>query len=748
MRIKPRLLKRWQFSAGVLAPAILSLVITASVVLGYVLWSTADVDERALQRQAELVSNVLAQAIDEVPHAQESIAIWDDAIVNTKIAPNKDWIDNNLGIWMYEYYGLDHVIIFDEADKPIYTMSNGVAPAAGLFRDEGGTLIEEVSALRALIASGAMQAYLDGTGDAYPQVVDLRQVAGRPAIVSVVPIVSDTGEIEQDPAALYVHLAISYLDQTIAASLGEQYMLDDAAFTTELMASADYASHPLTGNSGRFVTFFEWKPYRPGQVMLAQTAPVLAAAFLIAAILVVALVDKLWKSSSALETGRAIALHQATHDPLTGLPNRAHFEQRLSQVLAACTRDGTQVALLMLDLDRFKKINDTLGHHAGDELIRAVGQRLKELFDRNVLLARLGGDEFALVYSGNGAMKAAADLSGRVIAAIGKPFIVSGSEAFIGVSVGIAVVIDQEMDRLELTRKADIALYEAKSGGRNRAVVYEEAMNEVLQSRHTIEAELREALRDSDQLTVAYQPLFSGRTGMISGAEALIRWNNPRLGQVSPAHFIPIAESTGMIESVGDLVLRLTCEMGARWPGQTFAVNISPTQLGNPRFVGRVFDILGQSGMRPADLELEITESILLEDEHVAFAALREFREAGIKIALDDFGTGYSSLNYLKRYPVDRIKIDRSFVSQLARQSVSSAIVQAMVTLAHALHIEVTAEGVETREQMEILVDMGCNTLQGFLLSAPTTARLIEAMFRDQDRATAEGEQRVVAEVA
>jgi diguanylate cyclase (GGDEF)-like protein len=747
MRTKPRLLKRWQFSASVLAPAVLLLAITAAVVVGFVLWSAADVDHRSLQRQTELVRNILAEEVAKVPHAQESIAIWDDAIEHTKIEFDKDWIDNNLGIWMHAYYGHDHVVLFDQDDEPIYTMSEGLAPATELFASEKNSLMQEVAAMRALIASGALEAYTNGESAELPRVVDLRQVDGRPAVISVVPIVSDTGSIVQEPGTEYLHLTVNHLDEEIAASLGERYMIDEAAFADTTGASSDYAAHPLASRAGRFVTFFQWKPYKPGQLLLAQTAPVLAGTFLIAGLLIVALMDRLWKSSAALESGRITAHHQATHDALTGIPNRTQFERKLEEALASCARDGTQVALLMLDLDRFKKINDTLGHQAGDDLIRAVGQRLQELLGNDTLLARLGGDEFAIIYSGKAAVGTATDLARRVIVATGTPFVISGSEVFIGASIGIAVVLDGEADRLEVTRKADIALYEAKSNGRGRAVFYEDAMYELLQSRHTLEAELREALRAGDQLAIAFQPLFDCRTRTVSGAEALVRWNNPRLGQVSPIHFIPVAESTGLIEGVGDFVLKRASELGARWPGLTIAVNISPAQLRNPKFAGHVFDILSASGMSPEDLELEITESILLEDEDVASATLREFRRAGIRIALDDFGTGYSSMNYLKRYPVDRIKIDRSFVSQLARQSTSSAIVQAMVTLAHALGIEVTAEGVETHEQTEILSEMGCNTLQGFLLAKPTTPALIEAVFGDQGAGRG-GQSPQVAEVA
>ncbi len=309
-------------------------------------------------------------------------------------------------------------------------------------------------------------------------------------------------------------------------------------------------------------------------------------------------------------------------------------------------------------------------------LIQAVGQRLSQLLAPTDTLARLGGDEFAIVQVHSHGPTEPLQLSRKIIDAIGKPFSIFGSEAFVGVSIGIAGAEADEADAHELTRRADIALYEAKAGGRNRAIVFEESMNELLQNRKTIEAELREALRRSDQLSVAFQPLF-GRDRSIVGAEALARWNHPRLGQVSPAHFIPVAEATGLIEALGAFVLREACTMGARWPGHTFAVNISPAQLRDPNFPTQVFQLLTETGMRSADLELEITEGILLEEASDPAEALRVFRSAGIKIALDDFGTGYSSLNYLKRYPVDRIKIDRSFVSQLAPGSVSIAIVQA-----------------------------------------------------------------------
>ena len=388
------------------------------------------------------------------------------------------------------------------------------------------------------------------------------------------------------------------------------------------------------------------------------------------------------------------------------------------------------MAVLLLDLDRFKLVNDTLGHEAGDELIRAVGQRLKQILTPGDTLARLGGDEFAVVHRHRFGTTEPMTLSHRIIEALGKPFDIQGSEAFVGVSVGVAIAGLGDEDARELSRRADIALFEAKATGRNRAVLFEESMSQLLHNRQSIEAELREALKRDDQLSVSFQPLYGADGLKIIGAEALARWHHPKLGQVSPAHFIPVAESSGLILKLGEMVLERACELGTRWPGLLVAVNISPVQLRNPKFCDDLFAQLRRTGMRAEDLELEITEGILLEDARMTADTLHALRSAGIHIALDDFGTGYSSLNYLKRYPVDRIKIDRSFVSQLSSGGASVAIVQAMVTLAHALGIEVTAEGVETDEQLTILRGMGCNVIQGFLLSPPVSAPGLDPMLR------------------
>ncbi len=729
MRPEYSLFQRWQFPVGTLLSAVVSVAIAACAVGAFVVWAAADLDERTLSRQTALVARIVTDEVARVPREQQSVVLWDDAVIRTRYAFDARWIDSNFGAWLHEYFGHDRGFIVNGADEPVYASVAGVRSNAAVFADNQAAFSAPLLELRDQLRGGSVNAYHRSVGVRdYPHLVDLLTVDGRPAIVAFSPLSSDTGNVPQSPGSEFIHISVDFLDATLAARVSEQFLLDDVRFDIE--PTPGLASYTLTDRSGAPLAYLSWNASQPGQTMLARTAPPLAAAFLLGGCVIFFLLDRVQRSAADLRNGRALAEHQATHDYLTDLPNRILFDQKLSRAMPDHRTSAHALAVIMLDLDRFKQVNDTLGHLAGDEVIRAVGQRLRELCGPQDDLARLAGDEFGIIHRSHDGGRSAAALTQAIVEAVAKPFNIFGNEAFLGVSIGFAIAASEDTDHLELVRKADIALYEAKSAGRNRAVRFEDAMSRELEDRLTIETELRDALRRDDQLDLAYQPLFSRTSGRVVGAEVLARWNHPTLGPVAPIRFIPVAEASGLIERLGDFILARACRLGAAWPGMTIAVNISPTQLRNPRFAPRVFEHLGVTGMRPQDLELEITESILLEDEHVASESLAQFRRAGIRIALDDFGTGYSSLNYLKRYPVDAIKIDRSFVSQLVAGNSGLAIVQAMITLAHALNIEVIAEGVETREQMETLARMHCNTFQGFLLSPPVTVALIEGMFR------------------
>ncbi|WP_423067134.1 putative bifunctional diguanylate cyclase/phosphodiesterase [Devosia sp. CN2-171] len=698
----------------------LSLVIMTSVLVvfavifgllgSFVLWTADEVDEDALDRQSRRVAYFVRGQLDAIPYDQQSITIWDDMLVALRDNDER-WLHINVGKWTFDYFGHDESYIL-AGDQPVYASVGGEDTDPDTYERRRDQTLGLVEQLRGLTSAGYV--------DVPPFTSDFVLIDGKPAIISVSPIVSDTGNIQQQAGREPLLVSVVHLDSDYELRLIQRYQLEAGHFTSRPGGTA-LGTLPVTNRAGRIVTFYEWQPYRPGETLMQRTTPALAGAFIIILIVVIALLAVLWRSSSALESKSAEAERQASIDLLTGLPNRLNFDRQFEHRLSVLALRDPPLALMMLDLDRFKQVNDTLGHHAGDELIRAVGERLAGILGPTDVLARLGGDEFAILHICHAGSVEVSALAQRIVDAIARPFRVQGTDAFVGVSIGIVITGAGILDSRELSRKADIALYEAKSGGRNRAAIYEQSMDELVQGRHVIEAELREALRAPGQLWVAFQPLCGRDDGQIIGAEALLRWTHPTLGVVAPLQFIAIAESTGLIEQLGEFVLRRAAQFGARWPHRTIAVNISPAQLRNPTFPERVFAILDETGMEPSDLEMEITEGILLDDESTVARAIHKFRQAGISIALDDFGTGYSSLNYLKRYPVDRIKIDRSFVSQLTNADGTEAIIQAMVTLAHALGIEVTAEGVETEVQYRILAAKGCNTFQGYLFSPPLT---------------------------
>jgi diguanylate cyclase (GGDEF)-like protein len=373
--------------------------------------------------------------------------------------------------------------------------------------------------------------------------------------------------------------------------------------------------------------------------------------------------------------------------------------------------------VMMLDLDRFKHVNDTLGHPAGDSLIRDFSVRLSKLIGGQDTITRLGGDEFAIVQVCTAGMEGPEALCDRILAMVHEPYDVMGSQVFVGTSIGLVLAPEAGTDRSELLRKADIALYRAKSEGRNCYRVFTPEMDETVNLRRIIEEELRIALTTGEGLEVAYQPQIAMGDNSIVGVEALARWRHPTRGYIPPSQFIPVAEQTGLIVQLGEWVLRQACLASQRWPDLFVSVNLSPIQFRASDFANHVISIVRECGADPYKIELEVTESVLLDEECGTADALRALRNAGLRIALDDFGTGYSSLGYLHRFEVDKIKIDRSFTQSLGQGTKAAAVIKAIVSLGHAMSLTVTAEGVETEIQMNFLQTAGCNEMQGYLFS-------------------------------
>ena len=420
--------------------------------------------------------------------------------------------------------------------------------------------------------------------------------------------------------------------------------------------------------------------------------------------------------------------HMARHDALTDLPNRVMLRERLEHELKRVKR-GECLAVLCLDLDQFKAVNDALGHAVGDELLKLVADRLRGCTREPDTVARLGGDEFAIIMTQMQQATDAAALAKRIRESIVKPYHINGHQIVSDISIGISVAPMDAMDAEELMRNADMALYGAKDDGRGTYRFFEPEMNTRMKARRELEMDLRKALVGKE-FELHYQPLVNLETNDVNGFEALLRWNHPTRGLISPADFIPIAEETGLIVPLGEWVLKAACYEAVSWPDHIkIAVNLSPAQLNNRNLLSTVISALGETGMSPHKLQLEITETVLLQNTFSTLATLHELRKLGVQVALDDFGTGYSSLSYLRSFPFDKIKIDRSFIQDLSNGAEPAAIVNAVANLAKCLNMTSTAEGVETQQQREMLQAIGCTEMQGYLFSKARPAAEIRQFF-------------------
>jgi len=423
-------------------------------------------------------------------------------------------------------------------------------------------------------------------------------------------------------------------------------------------------------------------------------------------------------------------------DSLTGLANRTRFFDLLALHTASRRERDQSCAVLMLDLDRFKAINDTLGHPAGDMILGMVADRLRSTLRGDDIIARLGGDEFAILQLAAKEPDAATTLATRIVDVIAaRPFLLDGQSIHLGASVGIAMAPDDGDDPAELMRNADLALYAAKASGRGAFRHYDISFNEQMRERRAIETGLRLALAEG-QLELHYQPLVDARTGHITSAEALVRWNHPQRGLISPADFIGIAEETGLIVPLGKWVMQTACAEAATWPeSMGIAINLSPAQFRDRAMVASIVDALHSTALNPQRLELEITEGVLLSDEAGTLETLNHLRTLGVRVSMDDFGTGYSSLSYLRKFPFDKIKIDQSFVRQVPHDAESSAIVRAIITMAKCLGMSTTVEGVETTEQFDFSVAAGCDTIQGYLVGYPLNRADLATMVASRSQA-------------
>jgi diguanylate cyclase (GGDEF)-like protein len=751
---------RSRFVKTVLLPLFLMLAFMLIVGMVGLDWAKRRVDDAAIAQQEKTLQVEISSRQRNLAIQLGSVARWLPLAQKLRDVPvDQAWLSQNVGGWLYEMFDHDDVYIVDLSGRLVYgavlgreageaefgKISTAIAPVIASFQPAASASGQIVDMARHGIAADA-DANFNDDGTRGTQRVRIMLLDERPAIVTARSVASAPSRPPSIDRA-FVMISVAYFHAGYLENLAKHVGLEALRFDRSPSSRGSERSLPLHANDGSEIGYLLWTPSLPGTQMSSVIAPVGVATFILIVLVSAYMARAIWLSAQRLsrsiielQASEAQAQHLAYHDVLTGLPNRALLNERIIQALGHAGQ-GEQMAILMLDLDRFKHVNDTLGHHAGDILIKEVAHRLQQLARPDDTVARLGGDEFVIILA---AVHDRADVNAfckRIVAAIGEPFELNGNSLHVSVSIGVVTAPLNGMEPGELMRKADIALYAAKADGRDRHTYFESFMDDRVKIQRAIGIELRSAVKSGQGLAVHYQPLIDAKSQKIIGLEALLRWQHATRGAISPGEFIPIAEETGLILPLGEWVLREACRTAKRWPDIFVAVNLSPVQFRSADFAARMIDIVAQEACAAGSIEFEITEGMLLSEDEGSKAALEALRTAGFRIALDDFGTGYSSLSYLRRFKVDKIKIDQSFIQNLGGNEDTSAIIESVITLGRAMGLTVVAEGVETRDQKDTLVAAGCHELQGYLFSRAVSAHdLVDLMalpepIADPDRA-------------
>lgn len=709
------------------------LTVAIAAVGVFLVWVTRSIDIDAVERQRSLAELAINKFHDDIGRQQESSTVWDEAAKNTAQPRDLAWIDENLGTWMHTFYGMDELYLLDGHNEAFYAFADGEIRATDTFASRSELLRPLIARLREKIANG------DGpppdSGQQSVGVTEFMFVGTHPAVVGVKPIISDSLDDPPPPDGTVLHVAIRYVEGAVLDGMSKSYGLDDFSVEPALTGHDDRPRIIVKDSKGRAILDFHWLPYQPGKRLLVSLSPILALVTGALFIGMLLLLSISYRRQVDRRRSEAHIRYLATHDLLTGLGNRAACEEAADHMVADVEAQPPedQAAFLFMDIDRFKQVNDLYGHQTGDTVLIEFAKRVLAVTPEHAALYRVGGDEFTMLVPRCQPLEIE-DLCAHIIDSMSTPILCGDSRVFAGASIGVAFSPLHGTDRSELNRKADVALYDAKTSGRGRFSIFGIQMDETIQNRGRLEVALREAMIDMSQMTIHYQPKFSRDGHTIHGVEALLRWTHRDSGAISPSVFIPVAESAGLIGKLGTWVLERACRQALDWPIDHLAVNVSPKQLEDAGFVETVLDVLKRTGFPPERLELEITETVLTGA--VALSNIERLVALNISIAIDDFGTGSSTFERLREISFDRIKIDRSFVRNIRQSRGDAEIVQAMVTLAHARGLQTTAEGVETAEQMEVLCALGCDELQGYLLGRPMSAEALSALFGPMESKT------------
>jgi diguanylate cyclase (GGDEF)-like protein len=724
---------RWEKARLSLVLPIGAIVAVAIVcVVVAVLTSARRADEVSAGREQSLLETAIAGKGMRLLRELDSAAATERATSYIRNTYDSQWVSRRAQ-WLIDYYNEDIVAIVDGNDRIKYTLFRAPADAAAV--DLGAQIASTLDLLRGRLNAMPEHAVavIAKQDPARPgrHAALIQRFMDRPAIVGAVAVGTET-DLAAGNAHAPIVVAVRYIDGAMLKEIGERLQLTNLRkIDTPAPPPGEHAIE-FADAQGNAIARFAWQPTRPGGKILGSVLPFIAVALGGFALLVGLVLRYMRRSAEEIRAGESQLRHLALHDPICGLPNRIFFGERLETVINDVRAGGATAAVFYIDLDHFKDVNDTLGHPIGDELILNVTQRLSHIMRGEDLVARLGGDEFAIITNCASDSYSLQAIAGRIIAAVCAPYMISGHNIIIGASIGIAVIDRRARDAADILRYADMALYRAKNEGRNRACIYDAAMDADLSNRKLLEGDLLYAIKN-DGLAAAYQPIMNSSGEKIVGVEALARWNHPTIGEIPPSQFIPIAEHSGLIIDLGEWMLRRACLDGRAWPNLTMAVNVSPLQFRRSDFVEVVERILAETDFDANRLELELTESTLLGNLDTAELSMLRLKAIGVRFALDDFGTGYSSLLYLRRFPFDRLKIDSSFVRSIEKAPDAAAIVHAVVSLGRGLGMKVTAEGVETAEQHLFLRAAGVHSMQGYRFGKPGTTSEINARLAHPD---------------
>ena len=692
-------------------------------------------DATAKLREAHMVDHGFARQIEELDKVVATQVGWDDAILSLDHKQDADWADFNLGNYLYTFNGFTHAFVLDGRERVFYASVNGERAGLDAYAPFAPIAAQVIPAIRAAELRRAPLRSRPGKGNLVVPPIQANTVGvvgGQVYVVGATLVQPDFGKVlPQGPQAPIAITAIP-IGSRLLDQFGQRYLLDGVRLVTGAKAVPGSGTLLLKDRTGQAVAALKWNPRKPSAVLFDELLlPLLVALGLVCAV-ALTIMRRSGAVVSDLIASEARAKHLAFHDPLTRLPNRAMLFERLHALLGRIGSRGGTVTVICVDLDRFKDINDTLGHHAGDLVIETMAARLRIACPDATLIARLGGDEFVILCTRSDCANAES-IGQRIRSHLAKPLECEYGLLDIDCSIGVVVVDHGGVEPTEALRWADLALYRSKQEGRGRVTLFQPEMDAALQDRRAMEADLRRALTEGG-LSLAYQPQVDLQ-GRVIAVEALLRWTHAERGEVPPGLFIPLAEESGLILPLGEYVLRRVFAETGKWRKARVAINVSAEQMRAPGFAALVARLAAEAGISPVRYEIELTETALLGDEPVTVENIEALKRLGFSFALDDFGTGYSSLSVLQRFSVDKIKIDRSFVSGVEVDHEAEALVDAMIRLARALELKVIAEGVESEAQREQLVKCGCTEFQGYLTGRPMALEQAAALAGEDGKA-------------